>query len=317
MRTAPLLCSRRPVVAVVCTILACAAFLTCATSAMAQDLSGEEMEAFESHVAKGGNLLQQEEYEPAIAELEQARELIDHPRLSIGVANAYLDWGRCARATEEYEILLERDDLDDDQRQQVTEAVEQARNECVEMAPLNIDCTPADAVLHIDGEPADCPFDDDVAAGQRSIEVTADGFETHTETIDVVPAEITETTIALAPEEVEPPPTDWVNIASYGAMGTGAAMLVGGGLLDYRAGSRSTEIAQAQQEGDFDRIHELEQSASTARTANAILYAGGLAFVAGGLVLQFVDFGSSDTGDDNAGFAVGLGPSGISTVFRF
>ncbi len=297
-------------------VLASVAFFT-SQPAVAQDLSEEEMASFEAHLSEGGTLLDEEVFDRAIEELDQARQLIDHPRLSVSIAGAYLKWGRCAQAESEYSTLLERDDLDERQQTRSEQGLEDAKNDCVEMATLRVRCEPDDAELQIDGERHDCPFEDDVAVGNYQIEVSAEGFETHSESVAVEANSVADTEIALMVQEVDEPSTNWVPIASYSAVGAGALMLAGGGFLDYRAGARSTEIAEAQQEGDMARIEELEASASSARTANALLYVGGLSLVAGGVALLILDPGASESANDGSTFSLGLSPTGISTTLRW
>lgn len=284
-------------------------------TATAQDLSPEQMEAFEQHIASGGKFMDEGRFKEAIDELSQARELIDHPRLSVGIAGAYLSLDRCSAAQREFQSLVERPDLSEELQERAQTGLAEARDDCQEVAALRIDCQPAEVSLRLDGQPISCPFEEDVLVGDHPVEASAQGFEDHASTITVVPEEVTEVRITLDPVEVEPPSGGWATYVSYGAMGAGALMLAGGGMLDYRAGARSTEIAQAQQQGDFDRIAELESSASTAKLTTAILYVSGVALLGGGIALQFIDLSSSD--EDSSGFAVDLSPGGISTTFRW
>lgn len=285
------------------------------TSVQAQDLPEEDLKIFERHLSEGGQSLDAGDYESAIDHLDQARELIDHPRLSVSIAGAYLAWQRCSNAEREYEQLLERDDIGDDQRGRVEQGLAEAREDCVETATLRVSCEPASTQLRIDGDSVDCPFEGEVEAGEVGLTASADGFESHSETLILEPHEVMDTRVTLVAEEIEEPPSDWVPMASYGAIGLGSVMLLSGGVVDYRAGSRSTEIAQAQNAGDQQRLQELESDASSARKLNAILYLGGLTFVGGGLALQFLDIGGSD--NDAADFAFGLTPTGFATTLRW
>ncbi len=281
------------------------------SDAKAQDLPAEDLETFEHHLSQGGQSLDTGDYETAIEHLDQARQLIDHPRLSVSIASAYLAWERCSQAESEFQALLQRDDIDDEQRHQARSGLDEARQDCAETATLRVRCEPASTELRIDGEMVECPFEGEVEAGEVGINASADGFQTHSEVLIAKPHETVESSISLVTEEIDEPPSDWLSLASYGALGLGSVMLLGGAVVDYRAGSRSTEIAQAQNEGNHERVLELESDASSARKLNAFLYLGGLTFVGGGLVLQLLDFGDSESGEP--GFALGLTPRGVST----
>ena len=92
-------------------------------------------------------------------------------------------------------------------------------------------------------------------------------------------------------------------------------MVVGGGVLDYRAGSRAAEMAQARDERDGTRVDELESSAQSARMANIGLYAGGGLLIASGLVLFLIDF-SGDVGEGK-NLSLRLSPGGIGASFSW
>lgn len=274
-----------------------------------------EMEAFEAHLAQAASLLSEEEFEGAISELDQARAIIDHPRLAMRVADAYRDWGRCARAEEEYLALLERDDLGDEGQARVQGDLEGIAESCVEHATLRIRCEPAGARLSIDGQEMACPFDDDLVVGRRDIDVQAPGYEPYSATVEIAAGEVTEVDVGLVAEVVEPPPTDWISMAGYGAMGLGAALVVTGAVVDYRAGSRTDQVIEARQSADQSRLDELESQAGTARVATFILYGTGAVLVATGAVVTFggLDFGVGD----QARFSAEVSLGGVSATLRW
>ncbi len=290
----------------------------------AADISPEEFEAFERHVERSGTLLREGEFGAGIDELEQAIEIIDHPRIAMRIAQAYEDWGRCDRAGQEYQALLERDDIDDQMRAGISENVE-GLGDCTEMAPLEIACEPEGAELRIEGDGFEqegaCPFFEEVAAGDYQVEIWAQGFESWSDQISVRPMEGASLEIRLEePMIVEELEDDvdgmhWSSPVSFGAMGVGVLMLAGGGILDYQAGSRAVQLAEARDDGDLARVDELESSAASARVANIGLYAGGALFLAGGLALYFLDFSPSD--DIDGGLSLGISPTGISATLNW
>lgn len=299
-----------------------------ATPAIADQPTPEQLEAFEAHVERGASLLDDEDYAAGIEELKVARQIVDHPRLAVRIAEAYADWGRCARAEEEFEVLAEREDIDDETRQAVADSLE-GLDDCVAMASLSVECTPEDARLMLapreeaetDEKSVHCPFEGDIAARHWEVRAIAEGYEDAVESVAIEEGDAVELAMTLEEtiEEIEPvdeDDTDWAPLVGYGAIGTGAALLVGGGILDRRAGDRATRLAAARDDGDQARIDDLESDARTARIANIALYAGGLTLIAGGVALQFVDLGSSD--DEVApGFSLHVGPGSVTTRLQW
>lgn len=295
-----------------------------ATPVWADGPTAEELEAFEGHVERGASLLDEEEYDDAIEELEQAREIIDHPGIALRLAEVYSEWERCSHATEEFESVLAQDDVDERMVQAAEEGLEQLED-CVEMVLLSVECSPDHARLVIRGdevdEKVDCPFEGEVVAGPLEVRAEADDYEESIEHIELEPGDDPQLTMTLEQvvEEVEPVDDDgdgWVPYASFGAMGAGVLMLAGGGLLDRRAGQRASEMAEARDAGDQQRIDELESDASTARKANIALYAGGLTLLASGVALQFIDFGSTAP-EDEPGLSMDFGPGSVSARIQW
>ena len=297
------------------------AILVLAAPAIAQDVSEEELESFEGHVETAVTLLADDDYKPAIEEFDQAREIIDHPRLSVAIAEAYLDWQRCSRAEDEFRQLQGRDDLDDDQLDAVDTGLGEATDDCIEHARLDVECSPPNASLRLEDRTVDCPYTEDVAVGDFEFEAIADGHESQFETITVDRGEINRVAIELSPKVADDPDSsiDWLPIATWSTVGIGSALLIGGGVSDYRAGRRTTLAARAHDEGDDDRVAELEAEADSARTRTMVLYGLGGGLLVAGLTAHFIDVESLLAGDTegSADYSLRVGPTAISTVVRW
>lgn len=315
----------------------------------AADVSAEEMEAFQAHLERGSSLLDDEEFHAAIDELDQARQIIDHPRITVRIVEAFRNLDRCSKAESEYASLAAREDLSDE----IIDELDQERarlDECVEHVDVVIECQPDSATVHLEGADIDddfaCPYTARLPVDTLVIRVEADGYEPVEEELSLqpgvdealeyvlVPVEEDEEEDAVAvddreddavavDEQVQPPPADqvepesprWPTILGISAMGVGAAMVAGGGLIDYGARSRLTELAEARDDGDIERVENLQSSASDRQLIAGALYGGGAAFLVGGLVLNLIDFSSSP--DDESGVSFRVNPTGISTLWRW
>lgn len=311
-------------VAITATIALIALFS--APEVAAQEVSPEEYEAFEAHVLRSGELLNQSEFEEAISELQAAREIIDHPRISIRVAQAYMDWSRCEKADEEFAQLLGREDIDDDTRTSISESRD-ALTDCVTLSPLRVRCNPPTATVRVRGVGVDevltCPISQDFPVGEYQLHVSAEGYHPGAFPAEVDPDDGSTTAVALAaaPEPVgpqdEPEAVAMMDYAGYAALGVGTAMVLGGAILDSRAGNRASEIAQARDAADWTRVDELEAAGSSARNTTLFLYIGGAAFITTGAILTFVDFDSTPDDDLGAGLRWQVSPTGVAAHFRW
>ena len=294
--------------------------------AAAQDVSEEEMADFEQHVATASQHIDAGEYQEGIERFEAAIEIIDHPRLSSAVADAYAQWGRCSAAEERYRQLLERDDVDGNRRQNAEDALDEVVDQCIELAPLDVQCSPEETELSTDDGELDgrlsCGFAGDVPAGEYRVTADAEGFESQVSTLFVEGETDNEFHVELSPpqpDEVEPPPEDdpygWVSMAGWGAIGVGAALGVAGGVSDYGAAGRIDQAAEARAEHDFDRLEQIEADADTARTRTIALYGAGGLLIATGVAAQFIDVAALVDDDDQANpYSLKIGPTGVSAT---
>ena len=289
--------------------------------AWAQDPTPEEIERFQGHLQQGGTLLEEERYHEAIAELEEARQIIDHPRIALSIAGAYGDWGRCEQALYEYETLQSRDELSDDISERLERGLSRIQ-ECVPMGKLTILCEPQRAVLNIDGQSSACPFEEERRVDDYQITVSLDGFQSHQETVSVSSHQETTLKIELQPEitpveDDAPSDMDWIAMAGFGAIGLGSAVLIGGGFSDLSSRNRTGEIAAAYGQGDGARLAQLESEADSARLRTAILYGAGGIFLATGIALQFIDLSTDDSSAPQAGLSLSVSPTAFATTWRW
>lgn len=295
-------------------VVALAVAAVMAVPAVGGAVEPEELEQFEQHVEKASSHIDAEDYEEGIEELEQAREIIDHPRVSETIADAYKDWGRCSLAEGEYADLMERDDVDAERLEQVEESAKRLEEECVELAVLHIRCVPEAASLTVDDQQKSCPFEGDVPVGELEVRADAEDHEPVVETVDVEANDRNEHAVELQPT----PTVDWIGIGSWSAIGVGAGLLATGGLNDYWSGRRATRIADADRRGAQERVEYLEDRARTARITTVSLYLGGAVLVAAGTAAQFVDVEEVLFADDEVpGVSLRFGPSKLTATFRW
>lgn len=291
------------VVLVVCTV---------SISAAAQS-SDEQIEEFESHLQRASELFDQQQYSEGIDELQSARGLFDHPRLTEEIGNAYRDWGRCARAEQSYRAVLDREDVDEQRRTGVRESLE-GLEDCVELATLRVVCEPADATLSIDQQDAGCPYEEDIPVGTVGLRVEAPGFQPHRRSVEVEPETTNSVTVTL--ESVDRQwftPPEWFSYVGYGSLGLGGVLLVGGTISDYGAGTRVEDAERAARQGDVQRLERLSAEADAARVRTLALYVSGAVLsVAGAAILWVETPWESDDANGDVAWSWGVGPAGVT-----
>ncbi len=331
--------SRSPVLGAIVAVVLSALVAT----PLAAELTPEDMQMLETHLERGRDHLDEGNFEAAIDDLEQARQLHDHPLISVNIAEAYRKLNRCSIAEAEYEALAARDDLEGEVRAEFEEGREKL-DECVETVQLSIECVPEEATIELQGpdmeEQFDCPFVDEMEVGMVRVEVSKPGFQTEVLEIVLEAGEDSSVEVALDAEpepEEEPLASDageevgdesvpdeplvaagepqWPTIASLAAIGVGTAMIAGGGLVDYGSRSRAEELAAARDAGDREYLETLESQGTNRRLTAGILYTGGLLFIAGGVTLQLIDFTPSESNSSN--LSIWASPTGITTTISW
>ncbi|MFU8806169.1 MAG: PEGA domain-containing protein, partial [Bradymonadaceae bacterium] len=148
----------------------------------AQEVSDAQMRIFEDHVRRGGFFLHEKQFPEAIEELENARQIIDHPRVALTIAQAFEQWGQCVETRNHARALAMREDLGESARQTVVEMLATTRS-CAQSGRLIVDC-PEGATIEISGDDAaSCPLDRELSAGAHTLRVHAQGYETRTERV--------------------------------------------------------------------------------------------------------------------------------------
>lgn len=307
-------------------------------------MSAEDMQLLETHLERGRDHLDEGNYESAIEDLDEARQIHDHPLISVNIAEAFRKLGRCSEAKIEYDALAERDDLDDESTEDF-EAGRAQLDQCVEMTGLTIECIPEDAQIWLQTSEReaqfDCPYDKQTPVGEVQIKVVSETFEPKTFEISLTAGENKAVEIKLeavaedadeaveedadeedesvdAPAEIEESVADepsWPTVVGFGAIGVGAALIAGGGVVDYGSRSRAAELAEARDAADQERFDSLADTGDSRRLMAAIFYGSGLSLVAGGAILQFIDF--SSTSSEEPTFSVGAAPTGVTAIFQW
>ncbi|MBA2660694.1 MAG: hypothetical protein H0U74_00240 [Bradymonadaceae bacterium] len=296
-------------------------------SSAAQGPNPAEVEAFQAHLARGGQLLEDESYESAINELEQARQIIDHPRISLSIAAAFRAWGRCQQAQAEYQRLAGVENLGDDNQERLDRGLERLDG-CVEMAALTVSCESPDTALHIDEARVACPYRDELPVGTYAIRALREGYLDYHATASLEPGQTTALEIYMQPTALDPPddeapsivtaieqpPTEagWTAYLGYASMAAGGLLIAAGAFSDHGAGDRTSQMLEAHLAADTGRLNELEGEADSARIRTIGLYAGGALLLGTGLVLHFTDFGRTDT----TTASLALSTSGVSFTLR-
>lgn len=267
--------------------------------AIAQDLAPEEMERFQGYVRQGSELIENREFREGLQQLQKARDMIDHPTISLSIARAYRDWGRCANAQEEYTNLLEREGLSDEIRAAIVRGL-RLMPECQELAEVRISCDPEDVLLTLQSQSYHCPLQEDLPVGEYLLSASAEGYEDFQKSfrlgpddlleLDVVLIEIAQVPSAELPavSSGEEDDRSLLRYAGLASAGVGLGLLAGGFIVDLGASSRTDEIAFASAENDRARLAELEEEAKSARLSAGLLYGSGLFFVGGGLAFHFL-----------------------------
>jgi hypothetical protein len=263
-------------------------------SSSAQDLSDRELRAFEEHVRRGGNYLQEERYAEAVEELERARAIVDHPRVAVTIARAHEQWGQCVEARKRARELSLRSDLDEGAQRVVVDIMSATRS-CAQDGRLMVGCRPEQAIVEISGRPAmggQCPADLELPAGRHTVVVTAAGYVREEVSVELEALETKEISLVLgrasepvAAAEGSAGAGSSMRPTAYGALGAGAVLLTVGVVSDLGAHRRLEAMLGTE---DPDRLNALEAEASRARSRTLGLYGGGAGLVAVGGVLWYL-----------------------------
>lgn len=304
-------------------VLICTALiLLFALPADAQQPTKSDIEAFESHVKRGSELLDSGDYREGIDQLEKAREIIDHPRVVFTIADAYRQWGRCEIADSRYRDLLARKDVGDDMADRIRADMDRL-DSCIQKTTLIVECEPPDARVEVADQEFACGDRLNLEVGEVTVKVNAPGYRSETRSVKLTRDEVLRERISLqqvpTSNEKDSSGVHWQTYAGFGSLGLGSALLIGGFFSDVSAVRRGQNILTAQQDGDTQRVAELEDEARRAKTRTAVFYITGAVAVSAGVVLLTLDQtpDSETAGPDGAQLQLGLRGLGLSANVRW
>jgi hypothetical protein len=275
------------------------------------------VEEFRSHVQRGVELKKAGKLREALSSFEQARKIADHPKLALATGRIYEGIGDCESARAEFTQGLEDGRADEALKQKFNEAIT-ANTECVDRGTLDVECEPPGVSLTVEGDTLACPAQVELSAGEHIIEASAPERETRRVAVTIEPAGQHHQSIELG--------AAWQNTAvtytTYGALGLGGALFVGGIVSDASASSRQDELMEASSSGDVQRTRRLSQEAESAQTTTIALYTTGAIFLAGGATLWlYGDEAAALLGDDDsaASAQIQVSPDGavLGATFRW
>jgi hypothetical protein len=265
---------------------------------------GAAIRSFDRYLAEGGAKVPKDRRTAVADELRQIRELTSTVAIIVkgGPARVLVD-GELAGTTPLSELLLlgpgkhvvraERDGCSPDEKiievvSGVAQALELDPRSLTAPGRVSIDCTPAGALVSIDGATdVSCPTELDLAPGSHELVVKAEGHATQRTEVLVQPAQPRSVRIALVPAVTNKPfPVLGVTLLGGGAVvgGVGAlfAGLAGGAANDVTALSRTG--------GTWDAKAAATQAAGQRNNVLGWTLIGvGSAAAAAGLVALLVD----------------------------
>ncbi|QDG50413.1 PEGA domain-containing protein [Persicimonas caeni] len=276
--------------------------------------SKEELQTFKQLVKQGSQLRDDGQPWQALDKFEEARQILDHPKLAFNIGKLHQQTGACQKAKDAYTDVLARPKLPDDVRVEVVEQLKSA-DDCKPFATLSLECTPPNATVQVGENTLTCPLRRKVTPGAFELVVSANGYAEKTVNVTLEPGKLVEEKVALEEaqeQQVEAPPvadsggeTPWMTYAAYGSMGVGAALLVGGIASDYSAQSRAEEFVAANNSGDRQRAQTLKSEADSAQVRTVVLYSAGAVLLGGGVALWAIE--TQGEGDEAATVSTEVG----------
>jgi hypothetical protein len=297
----------------------------------AHTISDEARREAASHFLNGVALFEEEDYQGAVVEFEQAFETVPNPTVLYNLAQAHLalrDYV-AARATLRQYLEWPGAQLSEERRESVRFQIETLERR---IGSIRVEVNIEGARITVDGiergtSPLEGPLP--VATGRHQVVVSAPGYRDVSETASVAGG--AEVTLRVVLEEVESrvtviraqEPSYAARTAGQVIFGLGVASAIGAGI-----GLGFALVARDEVETETARVPAKEEAALAARDrlasaalATDVLTGGALVFGALGLVLWIVDDnsgGASDEEDDtSATVAVSGGPRGIIVSGRF
>jgi hypothetical protein len=310
-------------------------------SAQLEELTEEQIEELKLWLSKANRLYDEGDYAGALKRYREGLDIAELPEIHYRMATCFEKLDRYAEAVKAYEKFLVLDP-DAPERGRVEADIERLRGklEGQDIGELEIKSEPAGALVFLldgkeDAELGKTPITTPLPAGTVRIRVTLDGYEDHTQAVEVTPSGKTVVTVVLAtiapivdppdkkpdpilpdPKKPDPQPADdgfdyglwgWVTTGVGVAAAASSLALwfsTNGTIADYNNYDRRGQGA------DRAELEELSDSISRLKTATVWTGIAAGVIVAGGVTLLVVD----GVGDDGESVRIDIGPDGSATV---
>ena len=243
------------------------------------------------------------EYAAAVSEFTKANRIAPSPILLYNIARAFEEWKQYSSAVQYYELYLKAAPNAAD-----AEAVRAGlpglqalarQSEQTQMVQLSVTSSPDGADVLIDGRKAGVtPLRAEVAAGKHFVAVERPGFARQSSELSFEEAPV-EHAVTLVPIAAPPPAVKAERgaVLPWVLIGTGAALLVGGGIAGSQAQKTADDLAGAER-GDYSTQAEWDDERDSGKNlalvADGLFVTGAAALITGG-VLLFTDDGDAPT----------------------
>jgi hypothetical protein len=163
----------------------------------------ERVERAKDLFRQGYELAVEEKWAEALEKLEASRALIERPSTLFNIGTALLRLARPSEAIAAFERYLELTSPEDPGRAEATSFLEQARGS---VAVLQIQVTPPEAEVTVDGRRVDPMQSIIVDPGTRVIAASAPGFSDRSISVEVTAKETRQVALELSAVPPEAPP---------------------------------------------------------------------------------------------------------------
>ena len=272
--------------------LACAMVLAVGLFAIPSSSGAQpdkDQKEFKERLAEGLDAYKKENYEEALEAFRHAEKIASPPLLQYNIARTFQKMGRCVDAREQYQRVMEMENVSDKYRARSKKYRGELMERCPPTGTVRITCRPKEARVTVEGagESKACPASFELEPDSYTVTVEAEGYQASTVEVDVEWQESTERNVEL----VEAPTAqggDWRKYVAYGGLAVGAGLLTLGGIEEMGTAGRLERLQSAIDAGDGGRGVEVRREARASRTRAAIFYAaGGLVTAGAGTLLVY------------------------------
>jgi hypothetical protein len=158
--------------------------------------SPQEIERARQMSAAGAEAFRAKNFDEALAAFEEANRLVPHPNLDVNIGRTYEALGRADQAMIHCKIALNAPGVPENTRQAAQQCVERVQK-LLTRPVLQVESRPPGAVVRVDGAVmGNTPWQGEVEAGRRQIDVELEGYKTSSRTLnaergDVYPIDLT------------------------------------------------------------------------------------------------------------------------------